>query len=201
MRELTPLTADQQNLVENHIGLVQWTVNRYIHSDENIVGLAFDDLCQEGAIAMIRAVQTYRAGAASFETFAVTVIRNHLLDYCRKISAGISNLPTISLDALAEESGQTGECEGFEDECISRLMSEKILERRKVKYAGSARLGIEALELKVLEGYGVTDIAALYGEKPNLVGAWISKAAKKLREDVTIGELDASSVEKLSLIA
>ena len=62
---------------------------------------------------------------------------------------------------------------------------------RKGLYTGSARLGVEALELKVLEGYGVTEIARLYDSKPNEVGAWISRAAKKIREDATDGELYA----------
>ena len=57
--------------------------------------------------------------------------------------------------------------------------------------AGSARLGVEALELKVLDGCGVTEIARLYDSKPNEVGAWLARAAKKIREDATDGELYA----------
>ena len=68
-------------------------------------------------------------------------------------------------------------------------------------YKGAARLGIEALELKVLEGYGVTDIAHMYSTKPNLVGAWISRAAKLMREDLTSSEMEILGIEKIEKIA
>ena len=35
-----------------------------------------------------------------------------------------------------------------------------------------------------IAGYSGSDIAELYGVKPNLVGAWISRAAGKLKKDV-----------------
>ena len=46
-----------------------------------------------------------------------------------------------------------------------------------------ARLGVEALELKV-KGLNGTDIAKLYNVKPNQVGAWISRAAQKIRKEL-----------------
>ena len=41
---------------------------------------------------------------------------------------------------------------------------------------------MEALALKV-KGYTGADIARMYHTKPNHVGAWISRAAEKLRGD------------------
>jgi len=38
------------------------------------------------------------------------------------------------------------------------------------------------MELKI-KGYSGTEIAALYGAKPNEVGAWISRARRKLLRD------------------
>ena len=55
---------------------------------------------------------------------------------------------------------------------------------RKAAYQGVARLGIEALVLKI-RGYSITDIAGLYGVPPSHVGAWISRSAQKLRGDPT----------------
>ena len=46
-----------------------------------------------------------------------------------------------------------------------------------------------------MEEYGVTDIAKLYQTKPNLVGAWISKATKKIREELTAAEYSTLTVE------
>ena len=59
-------------------------------------------------------------------------------------------------------------------------------------------MGIEALELKVLGGYGVTDIAKQYKAKPNLVGAWMTRAIKRIRADISREEIDALGVEKAS---
>ena len=56
-----------------------------------------------------------------------------------------------------------------------------MLEYGKRTYNGVARLGVEALELKIA-GYSGTDIAELYGVKPNHVGAWIARAAQKLKK-------------------
>ena len=44
------------------------------------------------------------------------------------------------------------------------------------------RLGIEALELQA-KGLNGREITALYGVEPNDVGAWISRAASRLRRD------------------
>lgn len=45
-----------------------------------------------------------------------------------------------------------------------------------------AKLGVDALILKA-KGFDCKDIAALYHTSSNNVGAWISRAAKKLRSD------------------
>ena len=57
-----------------------------------------------------------------------------------------------------------------------------LLEASNQDYDGVARLGIEALALK-LQGMRVTDIAELYQVPPSHVGAWISRSVAKLRSD------------------
>ena len=69
----------------------------------------------------------------------------------------------------------------------SSLYVEQVLEYGKRMYSGVARLGVEALELKIA-GYSGTDIAKLYGVQPNHVGAWISRAAQKLKKDLFLVE-------------
>ncbi len=69
----------------------------------------------------------------------------------------------------------------------SSLFVEQALEYGKRTYSGVARLGVEALELKIA-GYSGTDIARLYGVQPNHVGAWISRAAQKLKKDLFLVE-------------
>ena len=47
-----PLNGRQRALVEKSLPLVRWTIQQYIARNEGVVGLGFDDLCQEGAIAL-----------------------------------------------------------------------------------------------------------------------------------------------------
>ena len=186
------LNEEQRTLVEQALPLVSWTIRRYISSNESVAGLGFDDLYQEGCTALCRAAMAYLPDRGVFSTFAVTVIRNHLIGYCRKIAAQARELPSVSLEELVEggreiEVDETGLPE--ETDIVARISIEQTLRHRKNRYTGSAKLGIEVLELKVLGGYGVTEIARYYGSKPNVVGAWMSRAAKKIREDAADGEL------------
>ena len=47
-----PLTREQQHLVEQNISLIHWTIWKYIDVKEEICGLAYDALYQEGALAL-----------------------------------------------------------------------------------------------------------------------------------------------------
>ena len=72
------------------------------------------------------------------------------------------------------------------DDTLDRLLEEQdicmLLQNCKRQYAGTARLGIEAIEWKV-KGLSGAEIAKMYGVKPNLVGAWISRAAGRLKQN------------------
>lgn len=81
------------------------------------------------------------------------------------------------MDDLVLSSGS----DAFELQIEERKVLE-LLRSRADAYSGVARLGIEALELKV-KGMSVTEIAKLYDVPPSHVGAWISRSAQKLRGD------------------
>ena len=193
MKFRQPLTSEQQELVEQHTPLIRWTIWKYIDIKETICGLGYDDLYQEGALALCYAAATYLPGGAQFSSYAVTVIRNHLLEHCRCVMARLRNIPTCPLDAPAGEDRpppiRAAELSRDDTgEWISALSVAQLLEHGKRRYTGVAKLGIEALELKI-KGYSGADIARLYHTKPNHVGAWISRAAEKLRQDAISAEL------------
>lgn len=187
MKFKQPLTSEQQELVEQHTSLIRWTIWKFIDVKEEICGMGYDDLYQEGALALCYAAATYLPGSAQFSSYAVTVIRNHLLDHCRRITAQRRNVPTCPLDAPADVDRpppvrEVGLIQDDTEQWISALYVAQMLEHGKRRYNGVAKLGIEALELKI-KGYSGADIARLYHTKPNHVGAWISRAAEKLRQD------------------
>ena len=69
-----------------------------------------------------------------------------------------------------------------------------LLQSVKRQYSGTIRLGIEAIEWKV-KGLSGAEIAKMYGVKPNLVGAWIARAASRLKKNGDFMEYFNRSVE------
>ena len=196
-----PLNGRQRALVEKSLPLVRWTIQQYIACNEGVVGLGFDDLCQEGAIALCKAAVSYREGGVSFKTYAITVIRNYLVDYCRgvaKAAKSVSVPNDLPDDTSAPQDEPPDVASDFEEEHIGRLWTLELLEKRKSVYSGVAKQGVEALELKILKDYGPTDIAQLYHTEPKLVGAWISKAKKRIQQDLSQEELRELGIERAS---
>ena len=196
-----PLNGRQRALVEKSLPLVRWTIQQYIARNEGVVGIGFDDLCQEGAIALCKAAVSYREGGVSFKTYAITVIRNYLVDYCRgvaKAAKSVSVPNDLPDDTSAPQDEPPDVASDFEEEHIGRLWTLELLEKRKSVYSGVAKKGVEALELKVLKDYGTTDIAQLYHTEPKLVGAWISKAKKRIQQDLSREELRELGIERAS---
>jgi len=168
----------REQLSEDHLNCVHWVVRHFISTNQGVCGLEYDDLYQEGCIALWSAAGSFDEGkGAQFHTYATTVIRNHLVDYCRHIQS--RTVPTAPLEAWDTEMTRCGATESASD---SSLFVEQVLAYGKRTYSGVARLGVEALELKIA-GYSGVDIAELYGVTPNHVGAWISRAAQKLKKD------------------
>lgn len=184
------LSREQQALAESNLLMIDKVISQYIHTNESICGLGKDDLYQEGAAALCKAAATYDGTSAQFGTYATTVIRNHLLNHCKAVNASQRHLPAISLDDSGPDDGRPPPClepsvpDGV-DELLSRLGAADLLTDCKRRYTGVARLGIEALELKV-KGLSGADIARLYHTTPNNVGAWISRAAQKIRKDIGV---------------
>jgi len=122
-----PLNDAQRALVEDTLPVARWTVRKYIASNENIVGLSLEDLHQEAYLALCGAASTYNDRHAQFSTYAVTVIHNHLIDYCRRIYSGNQNLPTLSIDAPCSADGTSNFLENasavddsFEEKCLGQ---------------------------------------------------------------------------------
>jgi RNA polymerase sigma factor (sigma-70 family) len=165
-------------LSETHIDAVKWVIYRHIGVNENIIGLGYDDLFQEGCAALCKAASTFD-GSVKFITYAQVVVKNALISYCRGISRNKSHL-CVSLNETEvytdTDTSKTAEQLVAEADLIRLLASVR------AEYSGTVRLGIEALELKI-QGYSGAEIARMYSVKPNLVGAWISRASAKLRRD------------------
>lgn len=142
----------QRRRVEEHLVLVEQVLRRSSKTNETVDGMGHDDLYQEGCIALCRASVSYREEMGAFPAYAKVVIRNHLLDRCREIQSARKNLPLLSLDAFAEMGAPEPVSPFHTEDLISDVSSDALLSHFRNRYHGTARLGIEALELRV-RGY------------------------------------------------
>lgn len=193
MKYMIQMKEWQRELVEENLSLVAQTITRHIWYNEGICGMSYDDLYQEGCCALCRAAMTYDlAGQMPFSAYARPVIRNHLLDHCRRVQRQWEHLPTVSLDVPISEDIPPPEAwlrdmDG-QEVWDAQILVDQLLEHGRRTCTGVARLGVEALALKA-KGYTGADIARMYHTKPNHVGAWISRAAEKLRGDEAFASL------------
>jgi len=188
MSKMGALNDAQRQLVADHIHIVEWAIYDHIEVNENLYGFGYDDLFQEGCLCLCKAAATYVSESAQFNTYAQVVVRNGLLTYCKKMCKiqkpliNLYNVPLDSEDGDGETHGDHFAGEDVFETLISYTDIIDLLESVKPEYNGVARLGIEALELKV-KGYSGAEIARLWGVEQNHVGAWISRAKKKLRNN------------------
>lgn len=187
MRERLFLNDSQRRLAEQNLNIVSRGIYRHIIVNETLVGFEYDDLYQEGCIWLCKAAASFQPEkGVPFTVYAETVVANGLRTYCRLMGGKQKWSCCIPLysdsDILRSTLEQIPDITYQEDGMLADMDVMQLLHRLKRQYTGTARLGIEAIELKV-KGYSGKEIAAMYGVKPNLVGAWISRAKQKLLQN------------------
>lgn len=181
MKRIIPLTAVQIGLVEDNISVINTVIFSKIIYDNNTYGLEYDDIFQEGALLLCKAAMKYDDQKnCSFKAFAYIVILNGLISYCKK--TGKKNKDFFKYTENLKKSDITLSYNAFQKDKIVEIEVLFFLENLKKEYSGTAALGIDALMWKV-KGLTGSEIADKYNVKPNLVGAWISRALKKLRQN------------------
>ena len=182
------LNDGQRRLVEQNLKVVSRVIGRYITVNNTLVGFEYDDLYQEGCIWLCKAAATFRPDVGTaFAIYAEKVVANGLRTYCRLMDGRQKRMKLVSLDSLDLSTDYVQYSAGLftddlSDDSLAREDILRLLHSLKQQYTGTVRLGIEAVELKV-NGYSGTEIAGIYGVRPNQVGAWISRAKQKLREN------------------
>ena len=186
MKKMAPLNDIQKKLVEDNLDVVKQAIRAAIIVNETIYGFEYDDLYQEGCIWLCKAAVKYDPEKdVLFSTFAQTVVTNGLRTYCRLMcnkQKRVISIPNYS-DADAEQlSFEQFSTVDETDRTIAEIDTMNLLNSLKSQYTGTVLRGIEALEWKA-KGYSGVEIAAMYGVKPNHVGAWISRAVRKLEQN------------------
>lgn len=185
MKKLQTLNFEQQKLVEEHLTIIHWAIHHFIKVNESIFGFEYADLYGEGCVWLCKAAITYDRSRGDFAAYAQTVVKNGLLSYSRSM-CGKQSRQRLLLDSDCSDDGGSYvdllASESHWEDTISAVDTENFFRSVKPRYNGITLRGIEAIELKT-KGYSGKEIAALYGVGQNHVGAWIARAAIKLRGD------------------
>jgi len=173
------LTAEQQRLVEDNLGLVVTVLNDCVADHHNHGYLTNDDFIQLGRIGLCKAASTYNPnGAAQFSTYAYILIRNEIYRELEKSSIRMKRATIVDPDDAIFKHSSTGQ-----------VADSDLVERLSVLAATSSETvskGIRALQLQV-QGFSCQEIGLQFGGAPaNHVSAWIARAKKSLRQDPAI---------------
>lgn len=182
MERIIPLNKNQILLVEENVSVINSVIFSKIIFDNNSYGFEYDDLFQEGALLLCKAALKYdESKNCSFKAFAYVVIRNGLISYCKKMCKKKKD-KLLYIEKVKKLSEANIHYDVLSEEKIIEFDILFFLENIKKQYSGITALGINALILKV-KGLSGAEIAKLYNVKPNHVGAWISRAVKKLQRN------------------
>lgn len=144
------------------------------------VGLAYDDIVQEGLIGLLSAVDSYEEGrGASFETYAITCIDNRIYTALRQ-DARKKNRPLNDYTPLSDEEGETRNApvsESPEELYILRETVRETIERIN-RNLSSFEKDVLAL---YLEGYSYLAISELLSSSPKSVDNALQRARRKLK--------------------
>lgn len=185
MKSMAPLNDVQRKMVEENLMVVKQAIRTAVIVNETIYGFEYDDLYQEGCILLCKAAENYDPQKnVLFSTYAQTVVANGLKTYCRLLCNKQKHMITVPFYSTNENVMFLSEfsADDMMDSVISEIDISNLLYPLKQQYTGVVLKGIKAIELKA-KGYSGAEIAKMYGVKPNLVGAWISKALKKLEQN------------------
>ena len=182
MKRIIPLNEYQIALVEENVSVINQVVSSRIITNNNVYGLEYDDLFQEGCLFLCDAAMKYdEKRNCEFKFFAYKVILNGLISYCKKINKKTKDKFSY-IEKIKKSSEMVLDDDIFLQEKIVEIDVLFFLENIKKQYTGTVELGIDAMILKI-QGFTNADIAKLYNVKPNLIGARISRALKKLQEN------------------
>lgn len=166
------LTAQQQKIVEENIGLVGKVIKDKVHGLNQSGFYTYDDIFQIGCIGLSKAAATDKGGV--FSTYAYRLIWNEICD------ALIYASRRLTAEEPWEDTMQSSQKASPDPYQISKMELYDILSKAKTKISPSVAQGIDAL-LLMNDGYTAKDIGTRLGKTANTITALVSKAKQHLR--------------------
>lgn len=166
-------------IIKEYKNLIFLNVKNYF-----LVGADEDDLLQEGAIGLLKAIHAYTKGKASFKTFATLCIRRQILTAVRSSNAQKNS-------ALNAASGNNLETENGSEIYPKELYSNKkynpeeiFLSKEKISdFHKFVESNFSAFEKKVFEymvkGYSYKEIAEKLDKSPKTIDNSFQRIKRK----------------------
>ena len=140
----------------------------------------YEDLCQEGRIALYRAASGYDGKTAEFSTYASTCITNAMITFASKYNSSVSHTAFAPLNSEDGENDNHKSSDNTEDTVIAEEFSRML---STDGFAGLSGYEREVIELK-LSGHMTRDIAKKLGKSAKSIDNTLFRARKKLREHI-----------------
>ena len=146
------------------------------------VGLAFDDIVQEGLIGLLNAVDSYdETKGTAFETFAIACIDNRIRSVlrqdARKKNQPLSNYISMSHESYDERIMEVSGSMSPEDFVVLREEVQLLLGRINENLSSFEK---DVLAL-YLEGYSYLAISEILSSNPKSVDNALQRARRKLK--------------------
>ena len=167
------LTAEQQRVVEENMGLVGRVIKDKIHSLDQYCTYTYDDLFQIGCIGLCKAAATDKGGC--FSTYAYRLIWNEICDSLIKATRQSKHEQLWDPSDVQRASSYNAPLQLF-GACEQQIMMEQV--RKRV--SGITAKGIICLELQAY-GYTSKEIGELVGARAATVRVWMSNARRFLQ--------------------
>ena len=174
------VTEFENKLIIDNLDLVDQVIKSRLAWCSGSVLLAYEDLQAVGREALCIAAMRYKQQLGEFAPFACKCIYNAIIDHCRTERLAYDHKAADTAEDKTHESvieinnSEITDIDGL----LESIALSQLLKELKKKYSGVARLGVEAIELKLL-GFSSREIADRYRTSVNNVNAWISRARSK----------------------
>ncbi len=144
----------------------------------NLPESEFDDLCQEGRIALYRAVCSYNHNRLAFITYARTCVKNAMISHTREYASDNKlSVNSVSLDDTDSESTVIASDDSPEEVLIAKefINDLQVAMKSCLSESESTVLGYKML------GIGAAEISVIMGKDTKSIENTLFRARKKIK--------------------
>ncbi len=163
------LTLEQQQLVQENMGLVGKVIGDKVHGIGTLHN--YDDLFQTGCIGLCKAATTDKGGC--FSTYAYRLIWNEICDELIRNTRRRERELILTAEEIRAAQDNT--------DLLGSLVTRQAIRQAQKNTAGTIAKGIDCLTL-LSNGYSSREIGDILVAEAPTVRMWMSRARRYLRD-------------------